>query len=284
MATSSGTKAMGSLFDLMLDFVNTSRMHDANYDIAQTLIEHYDELPQMSLRRMADLCYVSQASFSRFCRFLGFESFGEFKEAMDGANYLLADDYSRGFRSQLAENPACALKLYRSELVSILNGALDEKTTDLVPSVLDALEQAQRVVFFSHHFLWHIGRYFQGKMLQLGKYVELYQYYEHQEEAARTLQEGDVAIVCSINGSYFSHYQDVARAVFGSGAKVVVLTQNRHALYINRADYMLLCGNTNENDIGKYAALMTIDYLVMAYMRRIEQRGNEWASMATKER
>ncbi|MBR3223946.1 MAG: hypothetical protein IKF78_01335 [Atopobiaceae bacterium] len=105
--------------------------------------------------------------------------------------------------------------------------------------------------------------------------MELYQYYEHQEEAARTLQEGDVAIVRSINGSYFYHYQDVVHAIFKSGSKVVVLTQNRNALYINRADYVLPCGNTNENDIGKYAALMTIDYLVMMYMRHIEQNGNE---------
>jgi len=268
MTTSSSTKAMGSLFNLLLDFVNTSRTHDSNYDIAQTLIEHYDELPQMSLRRMADLCFVSQASFSRFCRFLGFDSFGEFKEAVDGANYLLADDYSRDFRTQLTEDPTTALGTYRSKLASILDSALDSKTTDLVPDVLDALAQAQRVVFFSHHFLWHIGSYFQGKMLQLGTYVDLYQYYKHQEEAARTLQEGDVAIVCSINGSYFSHYQDVVHTIFESGAKVVVLTQNRHALYLNRADYVLLCGNTNENDLGKYAALMTIDYLVMAYMRR----------------
>ncbi|MBR3223945.1 MAG: MurR/RpiR family transcriptional regulator [Atopobiaceae bacterium] len=169
MAASSGTKAMGSLFDLMLDFVNTSRTHDSNYDIAQTLIEHYNELPQMSLRRMADLRFVSQASFSRFCRFfLGFDSFGEFKEAVDGASYRLADDYTRDFRAELAGDPTAALGTYRSELAKVLNSALDREATDLVPNVLNALEQAPRVVFFSRHFLWHIGSYFQGKMLQLG--------------------------------------------------------------------------------------------------------------------
>ena len=123
-------------------------------------------------------------------------------------------------------------------------------------------------VFFSHHFLWSIGRYFQGKMLMLNKYVELPQSYEHQLEAARALGPGDLAIVCSINGSYFSHYPEIARAVFDSGAQVLAITQNRSALYLNRANWVLTCGTSNENDIGKYAALMTIDHMVMTIIQR----------------
>ena len=61
--------------------------------------------------------------------------------------------------------------------------------------------------------------------------------------------------------------------VFETGAKVIVLTQNRHSLFINRADCVLLCGSSNENDVGKYAALMTIDYLVMSYLRHIQTKG-----------
>ena len=152
----------------------------------------------------------------------------------------------------------------------MLDSALTEDVTDQVPELLTALAQARRIAFFSHHFLWHIGRYYQGKMALLGKYVELYQSYEHQPEAAESLEEGDVAFVCTINGNYFSHYADIARAIFSSGAKVVVLTQNRHALFINRADHVLTCGTTNENDVGKYAALMTLDYLVMMYARFLE--------------
>ena len=265
----SGAKAMGSLYDLLLDFVDTARVHDSNYEIAHRLLEDYGQLSGLSLRQMSELCYTSQASFSRFCRFLGFESFAEFKEAIAGVNYRLADDYTREFQLMLGRDEHQAICTYRTSLLSLLSETLDDESFEAVPELLAEIEAASRVAFFSHHFLWHIGRYFQGKLLQLGRYVELYQSFEHQWEAAQSLGEGDLAIICSVNGSYLSHYQDIVCSIFSSGAKVALITQNRHAMYLSRADHVLYCGTTNENDMGKYAALMTIDYLVMSYRQRL---------------
>ena len=270
--TDSGSKAMGSLYDLLLNYVDTTRSHGSNYEIAQTLVEHYAELGGLSQREMAELCFVSQASFSRFCRFMGFDGFAEFKEAIDAANYRLADDFSRELMDGMDAQPSEALDLLRESILGTLMTTLQAQDLSAIPEILEAIDGAGRVVFFSHHFLWQIGRYFQGKMIQLGTYVELYQSYEHQCEAAASLTEGDVAIVCSMNGSYFSHYHDIVRDIFDSGARVVTLTQNRHALYYNRADWVLPCGDSNTNDTGKYAALMVIDYLVMSYMRLLASK------------
>lgn len=270
--TDSGSKAMGSLYDVLLNYVDSSRVHDSNYETALTLVEHYHQLSGLSLKEMAELCFVSQASLSRFCRFLGFESFAEFKEAIDGANYRLADDYTRDFMGQLSLGERQALDSYRASLIDLINETLDEENLVIASQVLDVIEGAGRVVLFSHHFPWQIGRYFQNKMLQMGKFVELYQSYEHQLEAAESLVKGDVAIVLSINGTYFSHYNEIMRGVFSSGATVVAITQNRRVPYINRVDYLLRCGCTNDNDLGKYAALMTIDYLIMSYLKRTTAR------------
>ena len=84
-----------------------------------------------------------------------------------------------------------------------------------------------------------------------------------------TLGKGDIAFICSLNGSFFANYRELASRILQSGATVVALTQNRNAILVNRADHVLLCGNSNQNDVGKYAALLTIDYLVLSYMRRI---------------
>lgn len=269
----SGMKAMGSLADLLLDFVSTTRMHDSNYEIANALLAAYPRIGDMTLREMSELCFVSQASFSRFCRFMGFESFSEFKDALGDANYQLADDYRKPFMAQLMESEVEALESYRTLLSESIRATLDPENLRVADELLDEIARARRIVFFSHHFLWDLGRYFQQKMLQMGIYIELFRAYEHQLEAAESLGEGDLAIICSINGSYCSLYNEIAGCIFSSGAKAAVLTQSTHSLFINRADYVLICGPTNENDIGKYTALMTIDFLVMAYMRRQMVRG-----------
>lgn len=262
-------RAMGSLADLLIDYAGSTRVHDQNYDIAQGLLRNYTKLSSMSLRQMADACYVSPASFSRFCRFLGFADFSEFKEAVDGANYRVTDDYSRRFLDEVMRDGSRALETYRGNVIDVLNTTLREEDLLTMIRLMGELDAADRVVFFSHHFLWHVGRYFQGRMLTLGRYVELYQSYAHQEEAAMTLGKGDVAFICSLNGSFFFNYTELSSRILQSGATVVVLTQNRNAMLVNRADHVLLCGNSNQNDVGKYSALLTIDYLVLSYMRRI---------------
>lgn len=262
-------KAMGSLADLLLDYVGSTRVHDSNYEVAQGLLRNYTQLSSMSLRQMAEACFVSKASFSRFCRYLGFSDFAEFKEAVDGANYRVTDDYSRQFCDDLMADRDSALEIHRSKVVDVLSMTLREEDLLAMDEVVEELDAAHRIGFFSHHFLWHIGRYFQGKMLPLGKYVELSQSYTHQEELANQLGKGDLAFICSLNGSYFSNYSDLAGKILRSGAKVVVLTQNRYAMLVNRADYVILCGSSNENDVGKYAALLTVDSLVMSYLRSV---------------
>ena len=126
--TDSTAKAMGSLSDLLLDYVDTTRVHDSNYDIAQGLLRNYTRLGSMSLRQMADACFVSKASLSRFCRFMGFESFAEFKEAVDGIDYRVTDDYSRAFCSELLEDREAAFNTYRSAVVDVLGGVSSGRT------------------------------------------------------------------------------------------------------------------------------------------------------------
>ncbi|MBR1828501.1 MAG: MurR/RpiR family transcriptional regulator, partial [Atopobiaceae bacterium] len=255
------SKAMGSLYDLLLDYIDTVRVHDSTYQIAQTLVRHYTRLPAMTLREMSELCFVSQASFSRFCRFWGFEGFAEFKEAVDSANYRMQDDYTREFLLRLSDEERPAQGAYRDLFPGCGTFGPSDDDLRIMPEILDALESAERVVFFSHHFLWHIGRYFQGRMLPLGRYVELCQSYVHQEELASQLGTDDLVFICTLNGSFFPNYRGIVEKIFRSGAKVVVLTQSRNVWFLNRADYVLLCGTSNENDVGKYAALLTIDQL-----------------------
>ena len=70
-----------------------------------------------------------------------------------------------------------------------------------------------------------------------------------------------------MGGSNLTRYPDICNAILSSGCKVLVITQNLASPYLNTADFILQCGTTNRNDVGKYAALMANDLIVMGYMR-----------------
>jgi fructoselysine-6-P-deglycase FrlB-like protein len=57
-------------------------------------------------------------------------------------------------------------------------------------------------------------------------------------------------------------------AIVASGCKVLVITQNLSSAYLNNADYILRCGLSNRDDVGKYSAMMMTDYMVMLYLKK----------------
>ena len=136
-----------------------------------------------------------------------------------------------------------------------------------------ALANSGRIAFFSHHFLWDIGRHLQSKMIRMDRYVELYLDYTQQLACARSLQKNDLAIVCTVGGSYPMRYPTIWNGLIAAGCPILVITQNTSSSYWNYARFVLGCGVSNRNDVGKYGALMAVDMLTLQYLR---QYGKEY--------
>ena len=268
------SKAMGSLADKLLCFVNTALVHDINYEIAVTMLKNYSRLHRMNLGELAELCYTSKSTLSRFCRFLGFESFKEMQELLT-FDYSLSMEYSRSFQAMLNNNLEKAMESYRGQLIQNLESTLTGENLKIAENIVRKLRNSRNIAWFSHHFLWDIGHHFQSKMMMMGRYVEQFMDYGNQLKSAEKLGREDAAIICSIGGSYPTRYLNIWQKIISSGCRIVVITQNQSCPYWNNADYILPCGTNNQNDVGKYSALAATDLLIMSYLRRYEKEGGD---------
>ena len=52
----------------LMSYVNVSSPQDMYYAIAHTILTHIDQIPSISINDLADLCYTSPATISRFCK------------------------------------------------------------------------------------------------------------------------------------------------------------------------------------------------------------------------
>lgn len=260
-------KAMGSLSNKLLSFISTTVVHDSNYDIAVMMIKNYNCLHGMSIQEIADLCYASQAAISRFCRFLGFDGFKDFKWYLE-QEFSILNDYSKQFYAMMCNDPQMAISTYRDELIENIYFTTSAENMEIIPDIIQEIHDCEHVAYFSHHFLWDIGRFFQSKMMMMNKYVELYLSYDAQLECARKLNKDSLAIICSVGGSYITRYHDIWNSILNSGCKTLVITQNLSSAYLNSVNYILRCGSSNRDDVGKYAAMLTNDLLVMSYMKQ----------------
>lgn len=259
---------MDSFPGYLLTYLNTVKKHDSNYDIAVQMLKHYDKLPSMTLDQMAALCFVSQASISRFCKMLGFSTFAEFKEALspsDRSPFKVERCYPRNL-GRVLENPGDpkgeylrSLRINQEQVVSPANLAEIDR-------FLPVLHNAQRVVCFGSHFNWDCSTFLQKKMLLLGRYMEAPYYGEDQLEAASSLGQGGLAILISASCTYRSHYGDIWESLMTGSCQVALITQNTHSMLANDADYVLSSGVSNQFDNAKLSTLQLIDLIVMKYI------------------
>lgn len=100
--------SMGSVAERLLDYIDTAMQHDTNYEIATTLVKNYSKLSELSIGEIADMCFVSKASVSRFCRFMGFADFKDLRNQLEH-DVLKTGLFPHAFVEQLSNDTELSL-------------------------------------------------------------------------------------------------------------------------------------------------------------------------------
>lgn len=258
--------AMGSVAERLLDFIDTNMRRDTNFEIAATPVRNYSRLKELSIGEIADMCYVSKASLSRFCRFMGFADFKDMRRQLEN-DVPFHGIFPRAYLNNLADNPEGALTSLHEAICLNIATTFSPENRAKLPGIAQMLRDSDRVAFFSQHFLWDVGRYFQSRLAIMDRLIELHLDYAPQLACAQSLTENDLAIVCSIGGTYPIRYPAIANAISESGCRFLAITQNTSSSYWTHASCVLSCGVTNSADSGKYGALAAVDTVVVEYLR-----------------
>ncbi len=121
---------------------------ELEHDVAIQLLPHLNEIPQLSIQEVADLCFCSVTAISRFVKKLKFENFTTFK-------YRIASDLTNSPKLNLripAENMAEPENLSETYF-KLLKSGIDELSASLSPEMIDRatslMLEAQTVLFYS---------------------------------------------------------------------------------------------------------------------------------------
>ena len=102
----------------------------------------------LALSQIADLCYTSNASISRFCRFLGMDNFKEFQSWME-RDFTMRTDYSRQFYTMLHNNQETAISAYRDALIGNIYTTIAPENAQVIPDIVKTLHDCGKAAYFS---------------------------------------------------------------------------------------------------------------------------------------
>ena len=159
-----------SIMSRLLSIVNYGDGKEVNVDIAKTILQNYNKIPELTIFDLADLCYVSSSSITRFVRTLGYDSYKEFKSDID--HTLAIDvDYSKRINMATAEDLKPIYQRYTENVIENIQFTFDHIDYRQLNRVCEMIYQAKEIALFGLEYANYVGIHFQNKMASLNRLI-----------------------------------------------------------------------------------------------------------------
>lgn len=254
-----------SVISTLLRLMNGSQKKDNNYDIANLMVKNFHRIPKMTINDLADACYVSAASISRFIRLIGFENYTDFRNACNSALDIQDTDYSSYVVKAAKEDIEPIFKRYTSNVTENLDFTLDNLDYKQFERIGEDIFKANDIAFFGLEYAFFLGQHFQVKMAQMNKLVKLGLTTEEQQEIAKTLNKNSVAIIVTLEGGFLFRNEDILNILKKNNVKVVCITMNNNIKLLKDTDEVVVCNKYNSNTEGRITLLYVLELFLMYY-------------------
>lgn len=249
---------------MLLREINVTNRKGSSYDIAKALLDHYHEIPTRTIHEMADECYISSASLSRFIRTIGFDHYTDFKEACR-KEIGIEVDYSKDVSKASIDDMRPIIERYTESIKHNIDYTYQQMDFSQLERICKMMFEAKEIAFFGLEFAMLLGQHFQVKMASMNKLVRLGLTYEEQKEIAQQLPEHALVFVASLEGGYFYRNDEVMNIFQQKHVTIVAMTMNENTKMTKDIDEILICNKVNSNTEGRITLLYMIEILLMYY-------------------
>lgn len=258
---------MLDLFDF-LHYLNTNK-RDATYSrIIIYLFTHLDKIRMMTITEIAESCFVSPATLTRFCRHFGVSSFASLRESLVSLGTMRKHSGLRMKEQELADltsDPKSYLASYGNEISTAINDVLQTIDINQVDHILADIHHAEEIVLIGYSSTLDLAKDLQTSFLLSQKLVLVGETEETQQAFIEDLSTDSMVIVISSYGSVLNRSSELMRKISDSPARSILLTQHTQNTLTNQFDLAVNVTTTNYVRIGNYPLTFFLDYFVRRY-------------------
>ncbi|MFD1901905.1 MurR/RpiR family transcriptional regulator [Enterococcus termitis] len=258
------------MLDLLdfLHFLNTNK-RDATYSrIILYLLTHSNDMKHLTITEVAERCFVSPATLTRFCRHFGIANFASLRDSLVSFGSMKKHNGLRMKEQELtdlANDPKNYLVSYGNEITTAVKDVLQTIDIEQVDQILADIHQAEEVVLIGYSSTLELAKELQTSFLLSQKLVFVGETEETQQSFVNELSEQSVVIVISSYGSLLNKSSDLIRKISDSKAKSILLTQHTQNTLTYLFDLSVNVTTTNYVRIGNYPLMFFLDYFVRRY-------------------
>ena len=255
-----------------LQIIVNSENEDSTYTtIARVILENLQKsIDEITILQLADLCYTSPSTISRFVKNLGFSSFNEFKiKCIERKNLgveILLDNV-KNIKFDSKNDKEVLNRLVDSINIS-LKEFIDKLDLSEVDKLIDMIHEYEDVYFFGFHLSGYFMQHLQYNLFSLGKYVKFISQEISQEKVANESGENRLSVIFSVDGNFLRQKSQLFFSLKKNGSKIILVTQNPALKMATQCDYVIYLGNYKSATEGRYKLHLFTEILINRYYQK----------------
>jgi DNA-binding MurR/RpiR family transcriptional regulator len=251
-----------------LKYLNIANKNDTYSRIILYILTYPEKVPTMSISELADECFVSAATISRFCKQFKLNSYAHLKKEITIANKM---SHFQGLRmskkeaQQLQTNPKEYLQEYANEIKQSIDDVVAHLDYTEIDELLHKIYQAQEVILVGYSSTLELAKSMQTSLMISHKLTLVPEEEKLLNLIVQQATESTLIIVFSSFGMIFSKNADLINKITNTPAHSVLITQHTKNIFTNFFDQTIHATSNNYLQIGTYPLTFFIDFLVRRY-------------------
>ena len=254
---------------LLMTYVNFSSGQDMYYSIAKTILTHLEQIPTISINDLAELCYTSPATISRFCKDLNCRNFATFKKEMAIALEIAHDEIHFSFDDdfKIKKNPQYLVdKVYDDTKKSLELGQQQLDIND-VDKICELIHDAPHVFMIGYQFSRIACQDFQLKMLKLEKFLYAFANRGDEVQKLDLIEENDLVIIVTVRARK-ELIDSLITRIKKQKARILIVTMNKDYTNPEVDYYYHLNGEESDYTQSSISGFIdTVSFFNVVYLR-----------------
>lgn len=206
--------------------------------ILEYILENRSEIPQLSIKDLAQKSHTSDASVLRFCKSLGYRGYRDFIVAISAALGSVDKEQSEYTDIRPGDDLSTIIDNVSFTNCKSIQDTMSVIDRRAIARSVELLKHTNRIDFYGLGASGLVCMDAQQKFTRIGKYCFAYTDGHSQLTAASLLHPNDVAVLISNSGDTFE-ILDTLNVVKQTGASTIAITRYAKSDLASQADLVL---------------------------------------------
>lgn len=220
---------------LLLDVINREKIDSTYYSIAKTILKNINSIGYVKINDLARLCSVSNATISRFCKYIGIDDYSIFRYEL--AKYELNPNKSISFTG--SENNTSDIDDFLNQTANNVLRIKHTYNETVIEEMAKEIIKKENVVFVGYLQSGNAAYNLQTHLSSLGIIASVVSNSKKLRDSIKRIDKNSYILIFSKSGKTASDILEYFQLNDISYDKVGLVTSNKE-LYLNKhIDHLL---------------------------------------------